>query len=847
MMKPNLCEYYDALENRANGQILYQPVGNYVAQAQQNLKHTLRSYQRHALERFFYYETQYEGKNNNNHLLFEMATGTGKTLIMAALLPYFYARGYRTVLFFVNSTAIIEKTRQNFIDAHSSKYVFAPQIIVDGQRVKVRPVRSIADTNPLCINIIFTTIQGLHSTMQNPKENTVTLQDFAEHKIVLLADEAHHTNTQTKSSLKLEASWENTVADIYAQNPDNYLLEFTATAALHTDALKQKYYNKVLVRYGLEKFNKDRYSKNIRLAQTKTQTIEDRFLLSIMLNQYRQEVAAKYRLHIKPVLLYKSKTIKASKAAQLCFHKLTEGLGEKDIDDLLVLVKKHQDIALYSDIYEFFTRENISHAHLAKRLRENFSPEKTLNVNNDGELACMQVALNTLEDAANKYRVIFAVDKLNEGWDVLNLYDIVKLYETPTTKGKPPTTQEMQLIGRGARLYPFTVEEEQEYYRRKYDSVAHELSVLEQLHFHTADGSQFIEQLNQDLAEAGLTEPQTIEGEIRLKKSFKESSLYQNEYLYTNERIRRKRQNIFQTDLFGGILGGGSKQRDERFAQISGAYTIDIALDVFDLYSKKLPQKLEFSKIAALTLGKDIPSAVFLKAVSKVKGLFFEQVAQKLELNSILDIQQRFQDNRLTIAYPKEYKKREICTPRALLQVTTNFLQNLSTLMHEVWTEHVGTRELKRTPIKEVFTNKKIRIQPGSMLSCEAMPHFAQEQIHATSYERELVEELCAYLEASAIPVKWLIRNERHFALYNFADGKGFEPDFVLILKDDSVYQIFIEPKGEHLQGTDAWKQQLAHDIAALETGDKTHNIVALPFYSPSTKDTFLRALQRYL
>ena len=28
----------------------------------------------------------------------------------------------------------------------------------------------------------------------------------------------------------------------------------------------------------------------------------------------------------------------------------------------------------------------------------------------------------------------------------------------------------------------------------------------------------------------------------------------------------------------------------------------------------------------------------------------------------------------------------------------------------------------------------------------------------------------------------YLLRNERHFALYNFSDGRAFEPDFVLFL-----------------------------------------------------------------
>ena len=55
-----------------------------------------------------------------------------------------------------------------------------------------------------------------------------------------------------------------------------------------------------------------------------------------------------------------------------------------------------------------------------------------------------------------KIRVIFSVNKLNEGWDVLNLFDIVKLYKT---QNKTETIREAQLIGRGARYCPFDFED----------------------------------------------------------------------------------------------------------------------------------------------------------------------------------------------------------------------------------------------------------------------------------------------------------------------------------------------------------------------------------------------------
>ena len=79
-----------------------------------------------------------------------------------------------------------------------------------------------------------------------------------------------------------------------------------------------------------------------------------------------------------------------------------------------------------------------------------------------------QIKLNSLEDENNEIRAIFAVKMLDEGWDVLNLFDIVRLYDTRdgrwTRDGKyipgNTTIAERQLIGRGARYYPFKVNKE---------------------------------------------------------------------------------------------------------------------------------------------------------------------------------------------------------------------------------------------------------------------------------------------------------------------------------------------------------------------------------------------------
>lgn len=67
----------------------------------------LRPYQQEALARLFYYLDGYSKRREPSQLLFHMATGSGKTLVMAAAILYLYQQGYRNFLFFVNSTNII--------------------------------------------------------------------------------------------------------------------------------------------------------------------------------------------------------------------------------------------------------------------------------------------------------------------------------------------------------------------------------------------------------------------------------------------------------------------------------------------------------------------------------------------------------------------------------------------------------------------------------------------------------------------------------------------------------------------------------------------------------------------
>ena len=125
-----------------------------------NPKFEVRPYQIEAFARFFRcHKNDFPGKAYPLYFMFNMATGSGKTFIMAGLILYLYERGYRNFLFFVNSTNIIQKTKDNFLNPQSSKFLFIPDIVIGNRRVRVSAVENFEGVNPNDINICFTTLK----------------------------------------------------------------------------------------------------------------------------------------------------------------------------------------------------------------------------------------------------------------------------------------------------------------------------------------------------------------------------------------------------------------------------------------------------------------------------------------------------------------------------------------------------------------------------------------------------------------------------------------------------------------------------------------------------------------
>lgn len=472
----------------------------------QNLRYAPRPYQVAALERWQKYLD--DQPRIPVQLLFNMATGSGKTYIMAALMLDLYRRGWRNFLFFVNSANILEKTRDNFVRVGSPKYLFVSNIKMNDQYVRVREIRSFYESDPNAINIFFTTTQRLHKDLNILHENRLSYTELAQYNIVLIGDEAHHNNAKNNLSRPATfGNWEATVDKIQRQNPQTMLLEFTATMDFEDTTIQEKYRTRTLFQYDLRHFCQDGYSKQV-LLYTAANDLPERELSAIILSQYRKYVAQKHDIDLKPVVMFKSRTIYENKTNLSDFELLILHLTPEQLASV-------QDGAhgILQQAFQFFEQNNISLEQLCGELQQDFCPEHLLRMDGGQQISRQtQQIVNTLEAPANHYRAIFAVDMLKEGWDVLNLFDIVRLYETRDGKTKngmyipgKTTISEAQLIGRGARYFPFAWQEKNKYQRKFDDDPKNELRVLEQLYYHSAHDVRYIQEIQQALTRTGIT------------------------------------------------------------------------------------------------------------------------------------------------------------------------------------------------------------------------------------------------------------------------------------------------------------------------------------------------------
>ena len=804
-----------------------------------NMVHTFRYYQDAAL-RFFHYSQTAEAFlfRNVNHVLFNMATGSGKTDLMAGLILYLYQEhGYQNFLFLVNTNGVLNKTIDNLTDQSSEKYLYRPNIEIDGERIEIRQVDTFPKTQSKnTIYLKLATVQRVAADIYTQRENSMGEEDYARDKMVILGDEAHHYSASTKSEKETEQSWEKAISTILNANEENRLLEFTATIDLENKNVYEKYKDKVLYRYALDRFIQDKYSKNVKRIQS-SNTDVDNMMNVILLSEYRRRYALEtYGVYMKPVIMFKSQRIDASNDANEQFNNIVDSLS---VESLQIFLKRQEQIASEGDSETLAMAHDYYRHHddlgtVLRDIKREMSPTRIINANDTSQSGILEKghyeALNSLESPSNLYRVIFAVARLTEGWDVLNLFDIVRLSDDPKVKGTRATTMsEAQLIGRGARYNPFLLDGERSFTRRFEDDGKDSL-IMETIHYHTINETKYLENLVKSLNEMNLPTGEDKKNpllDVKVKPSFKRTDVWKYGKIYYNETVEvaddyynsLERYGVNTTEDLKIPYIAAMKEVSYKDTEVHEDYsnTYDVALTFDKRYLEKVMNRLSFYHFS--NLKRYIP-------LLKSREDFFK----KQWLNIF---------NRTVYVTIPQTMDESVLTPLEKLNILERYFIDVSKQIKAGFSKERGTGKFIGYPIKEYIANYRKRVpmyDTGKFTKNEPQnvqryvlkeDYFVYDSAIINNTEKQLIDRIAERVEEleEVYSDVYLIRMDENMhresaknnklKLHQFGTNHdevnlaGFQPDFILYLQNtDYFIQIFIEPKGRNIE-EEQWKEDL--------------------------------------
>ena len=425
----------------------------------------------------------------------------------------------------------------------------------------------------------------------------------------------------------------------------------------------------------------------------------------------------------------------------------------------------------------------------------------------------------------------------------------------------PVTTQETQLIGRGARYFPFKLNQEiigaeNEQYKRKFDEIPdNPLKVCETLYYHCIDNSKYTYDLQRALEETGFKQiNEGVKFEYKLKKDFIESDIYKYGKLFINSYEEKPAAEISKIPDTFTIMSSTNLVKK---SSVSKLYEIIEEENTIDEKIVKRTHKVtKVDKRILLKALRKFPVYEF----SRLKS-YFPLLKSHSEFLSSKDYAGRYEFVTITSGEPTnediyqgalrlfEILSNKILSIKAPLQGTHVFKEiKLSDYIVDSPREKKYDKNEIEQKEGEGISQNAPNINPAYRYDLSDKSWFVYDDNYGTTEEKRFVRYFATQVEElkKVYETVYLIRNERKYHLYSFDDGKRFEPDYILILGNKSTVveqqQIFIEPKGQHLIDNDIWKEhfllQLENDSKCIAYPDyDNYSVKGLPFYTHNVKE----------
>ncbi len=420
------------------------------------------------------------------------------------------------------------------------------------------------------------------------------------------------------------------------------------------------------------------------------------------------------------------------------------------------------------------------------------------------------------------------------------------------------------MIGRGVRYNPFKFGDD-EPNKRKFDKqLDHPLRVLEEFYFHSDKDERYIDELKLELKNQKLfSDDKKVIKHFDIKEHIKndKDSFYHQLKIFANDKLENP------------------NRRKTTLEDIVQAFKFEYTIPSYDYKAEKViledgkkdevrhsqgneDKKQIKKKLADILVSNQ--KHIFLKAYNEVakkeNSLFrFDKLQQELQISSIDDLWSDAFLGKLyiTLYLPKQYESLSDVEPKHLVKAFVRFFEQFIVEWKKEIHPHIGS-DFKAKSFKYYFETPK----PVAVLEdpkntdyenkLVTKDWYALNHFHGTSEEQSLVDFIINTIENFKEKYEnvYLLRNEQVYKIYDFKDGKGFEPDFLLFLKEkeaDRYYQVFIEPKGSQFKDAtgkfdnskEAWKEQFLTEITnkygkedVLKVENKDYRLVGLPLYN---------------
>lgn len=397
-----------------------------------------------------------EGDKTAPFLGYEMATGSGKTMLMGASI-YFLNRKYGINNFLIitpASTDIYQKTIRNFeIGNFESVWAddtpFSFNLITGDNYTQNLFFNKEKEANIFIFNIskFGTNAKNTEKTWesavwQDENGNNISIKQFLkDQKLVIITDEAHHA--QTKVANKIIKNFHPLA-----------VLEFTATAIESTTNLDKKNQT-IIYKYDIRRFLEDGYGKLVRAValaskqrQSKGQLNDNeklKLITLLLIHLLKKEsvlLDPKCR-SVKPISFIKVN--EATPFSKQVFDYVRNDLAN-DFDNINIILTKirNQDLEITELLVTLF---NVTYQGNIDILRKAIQRVADTTIFYHGK-SDKETEKKFNNIRRNEVELVVYMHRLDEGIDLPNIFSIAVVNDSDTDF----KTSVKQIIGRGVRL-----------------------------------------------------------------------------------------------------------------------------------------------------------------------------------------------------------------------------------------------------------------------------------------------------------------------------------------------------------------------------------------------------------